>query len=482
MVRKADKRGYLIPDQIDDHPLLCVQLAIPNVREYRAAFVGQLVELMYHWKWGDRSTDAGEAEAQAVAEYWRGLLLPVTDKLITTEGECANAMDVRQNPTQPCKLEKRTNNEDDPWVQWADLRKCKPVVRTMPDGSVQIQDPDTGEWQDTQQYDPREDPEALPPDPTPVSGQNPKCMAAERIMQYFKSQSNALVAEMNLGFDAATAGATVFGAAALVMGLPVAAVAAMQVGIAGLVGVTSSIINIEIATFDWKKFKCQLFNLMPNDGLMTQAVYNSIGVLLDGYGPLFMFIMNLWWDELGEYGARQILAKSTITESGDCCGWHFLLGEVQTVSKYPNPADWWSYYSHTHIAQGLCVGYYFRLIECSTGYPPGIIGLDQGQLPDPPPSIAAWTGEIDKGKRVFTVCNGWFAVHNPQVSGTEIRQKFKEMDITIQDPECYIQTGTFSPEGMKAVSDVGETLDLRFRFMRGISYLKYEWAPIYVVE
>jgi hypothetical protein len=65
--------GWLLPEQIADHELICVSLKIPNVREYRAAFLGALYSLTKWFNW-DKSYEPGDTRASQAAHYWRELL------------------------------------------------------------------------------------------------------------------------------------------------------------------------------------------------------------------------------------------------------------------------------------------------------------------------------------------------------------------------------------------------------------------------
>jgi len=161
--------------------------------------------------------------------------------------------------------------------------------------------------------------------------------------------------------------------------------------------------------------------------------------------------------------------------------WRFWLGQTQYQAKYLNVGDWWTYHYHTHISEEICVGYYFRMTEAPTAYPVASIQLEQGQAPNPPASIACWTNGVPIGTRVFVVCNKWFSDH--QISNAQILTKMKELDPTIIDSEVRNQTGMFSGDGtMIGYSAKGQELDLRFAVLRNISFLRYEFAPIYILE
>jgi microcystin-dependent protein len=113
------RRGYLVPEQVDGHDLLCVTLRVPNDQRHIGAFLGAVHELGKWWAW-ERGEDTGNLEA---ALYWRHLLydwlrigecdmpnsipaglsvgmvvayageLPLPDNLLMCDGQAHNALD-----------------------------------------------------------------------------------------------------------------------------------------------------------------------------------------------------------------------------------------------------------------------------------------------------------------------------------------------------------------------------------------------------
>lgn len=74
MTSEAQKSaGYLLPEQIDGHDLICLRVNVPNVREYRAAVRGALYELTKWWNW-EKTYQAGDTRATRAAAYWRELI------------------------------------------------------------------------------------------------------------------------------------------------------------------------------------------------------------------------------------------------------------------------------------------------------------------------------------------------------------------------------------------------------------------------
>lgn len=80
---KQKSAGWILPEQLTDHPLLCVKMLIPDNEEYRAAFLGAIDSLQEWWNW-EKSYQEGDTRASQAAAYWRVLIL---DHLCIRYGE-----------------------------------------------------------------------------------------------------------------------------------------------------------------------------------------------------------------------------------------------------------------------------------------------------------------------------------------------------------------------------------------------------------
>jgi hypothetical protein len=123
-------KGYLLPAVINPARRRCIPVYVPDHPDHIRAFLGQLDMLSYWWTW---ARDEARTAA-AVARVWRGVVEQVRETLDAGEG-CGGVsdFDVRQDPDQPCRLEKTTNNGVS-WTPWADLRLCRPDLPALVTG------------------------------------------------------------------------------------------------------------------------------------------------------------------------------------------------------------------------------------------------------------------------------------------------------------------------------------------------------------
>lgn len=96
MTSQAQKNsGYPLPEVLTGHELLCVYMLIPDVDEYRAAFLGQIYGLQNWWNW-EKSYQPGDTRASQAAFYWRDLIY---DHLCITYGKHYNPNKNRKLPS-----------------------------------------------------------------------------------------------------------------------------------------------------------------------------------------------------------------------------------------------------------------------------------------------------------------------------------------------------------------------------------------------
>lgn len=75
MTSKSQRdRGYILPDQLTGHDLICLSMRIPDDEHYRAAVIGQVIDLTKWWTW-EKSYQPGDTRASEAASYWLELVL-----------------------------------------------------------------------------------------------------------------------------------------------------------------------------------------------------------------------------------------------------------------------------------------------------------------------------------------------------------------------------------------------------------------------
>lgn len=112
-------RGYHWPDPIDPGEAVCIRVFVPADPLYIGAFFNSLGFLAKWVAWHKDGTDT----AKQVAEVWKFYNDQTVALWDQQQGECG-VIDVRQSPTDPCKLEAQYL-PGGAWVQIADLALCK---------------------------------------------------------------------------------------------------------------------------------------------------------------------------------------------------------------------------------------------------------------------------------------------------------------------------------------------------------------------
>jgi hypothetical protein len=157
---------FPLPAEPNPESSICIQVLIPNEVQYVANFWGNFWNLCSAANHGD---DPGHT-ALAVAAKWQDVY-----EAALASG-CAQ-MDVRQNPTQPCILEKKS---DDTWEQFADLKLCPPMFRNH-GGKLQYSTDGGTTWQDVTSEPPEQgtySPKDTGTMQPPRGGSNIPCLAA----------------------------------------------------------------------------------------------------------------------------------------------------------------------------------------------------------------------------------------------------------------------------------------------------------------
>lgn len=311
MTSEAQKNaGWLLPEQIDGYTeFVCYQVSVPNVVEYRSAFLGTLQELAKWWNW-EKTYAAGDTRATQAAAYWRELLAVL--------GDCeGNVFDIRQKPDAPCIIQKSPNGVT--WVDAVNIQLCPPQVRVN-NGVVQWFNPDTGLWENVETGDERSNGSAPIPWPDPPVGEDGACLSAENIAAYYQSVLTSIRADVALGKSVTIIAAGVSSVLALfippmlfgTIALSLSA-AALTLGEVGL--------GIMLQTEHIDNFKCTVYCHAESDGSITTAAFEAIrSGMADWASGLELSIIEYYLDSLGSVGLqRQGAALGITTGHCDAC-------------------------------------------------------------------------------------------------------------------------------------------------------------------
>lgn len=111
--------GRLLPSVIEPHPLICVTMKIPDVPEYRVAFVGAIEELGKYWNW-EKWVGPESSRAKQAATYWQELIYQ-----FLKFNDCGDLPMLRQSPVDPCILEQSFDGGET-WSTAFNFALCQP--------------------------------------------------------------------------------------------------------------------------------------------------------------------------------------------------------------------------------------------------------------------------------------------------------------------------------------------------------------------
>lgn len=294
--QKAD--GWEIPDPIDGYSeFVCYQVLVPNVREYRAAFMGTVRQLEKWWNW-EKSYTPGDTRATQAANYWRNLL-----ESLEPDNCEATLFDIRQKPDSPCIIQKTFTNGSI-WLDAIDMTKC-PVKVRINNGIVQWFNPGTGQWENTEGGDERTNGTYEPPWPTVPPGQNAACLTAANITAIYQTGLTQVRAGLEAGLIPVSIAAGLTGlASAFIPGAIFGAIslsicsAAFALGIAGL--------DDMLQQSHLDNFQCSLYCNAESDGTFTAAGFTAARSDMGSWASgIELTIIQTWLDGFGSVGLNR---------------------------------------------------------------------------------------------------------------------------------------------------------------------------------
>lgn len=302
-----------LPDVLSPEGHTCYAVPVPDSDRHRQIFFAVLEKLAVWVSWeGDNA-----GSAKIVADRWR-------DAIDQIEECMAGILDVRQNATLPCKLEKEM--APGVWTQFANLRLCSPLLRLV-GSKLQSSVDDGATWQD---YNPgNAGTGSNPPPPYPVGtvppGQSALCLAAQNIVAWFQD------VESRIAFALAET-ATYFQLLTIV----IAAVSLLLTGFAdaALAGaVVYYVLTISSGDWDaaftptvWDDLRCILYCNASSDGHFSAGEYAEIRSEVASRSGITWQWIGLLLDILQQDGLTWAAGIRTTT-SADCslcpCAWCF---------------------------------------------------------------------------------------------------------------------------------------------------------------
>jgi hypothetical protein len=277
MGNNSEDNRYDLPDDWNVTDYVCAVIPVPNDPQYIAMLRGLLDTLTWQRSFRKHST---ENAAFQVSKTWQNCFL--SQEWLFTDCE-AIVIDVRQNPEDPCELDKET--VDGEWTEFADLQLCPPQLSVSPDGTLQWWNPacndGAGCWEELPppaDFGDDSEPPVTPPFPpgTPEYEDNTAfCIAAANIADALKNLIRAIID----GFFAIE-GASVWTFLAITVVTFILApeialpVAAAMIVLAALIIETN--LDADFASFDWEELRDRIACVLNRDGSMSNAEKNDL--------------------------------------------------------------------------------------------------------------------------------------------------------------------------------------------------------------
>jgi hypothetical protein len=295
---------FPLPTVLEPVGTVCIQVEIPDDLAWRAAFWGNFRNLLSPANHGDDDAHT----ALTVAARWLEIFNAAR------ESECSN-LDVRQNPTSPCILEKAPDGVT--WEQFANLRLCAPQIRMV---GTQLQYSTDGgvTWQTYEPGNAGTDSNPPPPYPTGTvpPGQSALCLSATNVLAWFQD----LIARIG---SALAGTATYF----IILTIVIAAVSLLLTGftdaavaaalVLAVLQITSTDWNAAFTSTVWADLLCILYCNSASDGSYSQGEFDTIRGQVEAKTGTAWDIIGLILDIIGKDGLTWAAGIRT-TESADC--------------------------------------------------------------------------------------------------------------------------------------------------------------------
>lgn len=310
-----DETRLPIPDETIPEDSWCFRVHVPASKAHVQLFVGALEKLAFWNTWERDSAHNG----LLLAARWK----QVIDELLS---ECG-LMDVRQNATLPCILEKTEDGET--WEQFADLKKCPPQIRFR-NGIAQYSTDGGTTWSNVPSstgdsvYDPRTDDPMQPA----RTGTNIPCLAAANAVACLVELHKEIVA----WYDANQAGLVLLGAISLALGIffplswMIFGLSLSGTALATLVlAHIESLNNAAFTSTIQQELACILYCNADSSGRWDQTAFDAILAEVDAKTGDMWELLHVYLEQVGGPVGLSNAGTTTSVASYDCtacsCGW-----------------------------------------------------------------------------------------------------------------------------------------------------------------
>lgn len=315
MASKRQKQaGWKLPPVIEGHDLVCYCVPIPNTREYRAAFIGQVKALGKWFNW-EKSYTPGDTRATTAAMMFRELHRDL-------DMVSCNSFDLRQNPVNACQIEKSLDGGLTWELAW-DSSLCEPVTLTYrynPDTGIYESSADGGTtWEDATATDGRFN---SPTSTLPNVG-DLRCISAENVTDFLQKTVGELIATLENGGNAIAFMGVIIAIFATILSVGIALPLAITL-ITKILSLSSEQMEALFTPAFWDEMKCFVYCRGRSDGKYTFSNWQSLSDEVEADFPTAagFVIKHLFW-LMGASGLTNAGASGTGTGTtcGDCdCG------------------------------------------------------------------------------------------------------------------------------------------------------------------
>lgn len=318
-----------LPDDWFPEGHICALIPIPDDPQYLAALIGAIDELRYSASFARDPTKSG---ASQVARRWREAL--GSRPIVTVDCDGVVSMfDVRQNPDEPCKLEKSTDNGET-WIEFADLRKCPPRIIPGSNGELLVWNPECNGGAGCYvpllpepEYDPAfDDPQRELPEDWVLPGNDAGCVYAANVTEAFKS----IAERVDYGLQVGTLAQVVYIATSAIylIGQRILSKKLHQIleQLAALSIYSYAEWNSDYTAFDWNDLTNKLACFFEDNGTVTLDAYiTNMRCIEDMSGPVWAMIKAIL-ALVGPNGLNNAadfagIREAECTPDCDDCGW-----------------------------------------------------------------------------------------------------------------------------------------------------------------